>query len=167
MNDEHEYLHMRTLPSPFLLLQMSLADELLADLEEAGDEGVDGLYSEGEEGESDGEAAQGKTEGGLEDIPEEMETDYSKAESVAFIAKLRNSKQVSFISREFFLYELIFAILCLVCSSLHNLIVCPQFSEIMDKISIYIGKQRKNSEGECNPFIFYQHFYIASLQVHY
>lgn len=24
-----------------------------------------------------------------------------------------------------------------------------QFSEIMDKISVYIGKQRKNSEGKC------------------
>lgn len=74
---------------------MSLADELLADLEEAGDEGEDGLYPEGEEGDSDGEATQGRTEGGLEDIPEEMEVDYSKAESVASIAKLRNSKQVS------------------------------------------------------------------------
>uniref|UniRef100_A0A4W6D3H0 U4/U6 small nuclear ribonucleoprotein Prp31 n=1 Tax=Lates calcarifer TaxID=8187 RepID=A0A4W6D3H0_LATCA len=82
---------------------MSLADELLADLEEAGDEGEDGLYPEGEEGEK----------GGLEDIPEEMEVDYSKAESVTSIAKLRNSKQ---------------------------------FSEIIDKISAYIGKQRKNSE---------------------
>uniref|UniRef100_A0A4W6D2U4 U4/U6 small nuclear ribonucleoprotein Prp31 n=1 Tax=Lates calcarifer TaxID=8187 RepID=A0A4W6D2U4_LATCA len=92
---------------------MSLADELLADLEEAGDEGEDGLYPEGEEGESDGEATQGRTEGGLEDIPEEMEVDYSKAESVTSIAKLRNSKQ---------------------------------FSEIIDKISAYIGKQRKNSE---------------------
>uniref|UniRef100_A0A8D3DD67 U4/U6 small nuclear ribonucleoprotein Prp31 n=1 Tax=Scophthalmus maximus TaxID=52904 RepID=A0A8D3DD67_SCOMX len=80
---------------------MSLADELLADLEEAGDEGEDGLYPEGEEGER------------LEDIPEEMEVDYSKAESVASIAKLRNSKQ---------------------------------FSEIIDKISDYIGKQRKNSD---------------------
>lgn len=74
---------------------MSLADELLADLEEAGDEGEDGLYPEGEEGESDGEATQRRTGGGLEDIPEEMEVDYSKAESVAAIAKLRNSKQVS------------------------------------------------------------------------
>uniref|UniRef100_A0A672HTB1 U4/U6 small nuclear ribonucleoprotein Prp31 n=1 Tax=Salarias fasciatus TaxID=181472 RepID=A0A672HTB1_SALFA len=77
---------------------MSLADELLADLEEAGDEGEDGLYPEGDEGDN---------------IPEEMEVDYSKAESVASIAKLRNSKQ---------------------------------FSEIIDKISVYIGKQRKNSE---------------------
>uniref|UniRef100_A0A673AU04 U4/U6 small nuclear ribonucleoprotein Prp31 n=1 Tax=Sphaeramia orbicularis TaxID=375764 RepID=A0A673AU04_9TELE len=92
---------------------MSLADELLADLEEAGDEGEDGLYPEGEEGDSDGEGTHGRMEGGLEDIPEEMEVDYSKAESVASIAKLRNSKQ---------------------------------FSEIMDKISVYIGKQRKNSE---------------------
>lgn len=75
--------------------QMSLADELLADLEEAGDEGEDGLYPEGEEGESDGEVTQGRTEGGLEDIPEEMEVDYSKTESVTSIAKLRNSKQVS------------------------------------------------------------------------
>lgn len=72
---------------------MSLADELLADLEEAGDEGEDGLYP-GEEGESDGEAGEGHVEGGLEDIPEEMEVDYSGAESVSSIAKLRNSKQV-------------------------------------------------------------------------
>uniref|UniRef100_A0A8K9Y3L6 U4/U6 small nuclear ribonucleoprotein Prp31 n=1 Tax=Oncorhynchus mykiss TaxID=8022 RepID=A0A8K9Y3L6_ONCMY len=91
---------------------MSLADELLADLEEAGDEGEDGLYP-GEEGESDGEAGEGHVEGGLEDIPEEMEVDYSGAESVSSIAKLRNSKQ---------------------------------FSEIMDKIAIYVEKQRKNSE---------------------
>uniref|UniRef100_A0A8C9ZIG5 U4/U6 small nuclear ribonucleoprotein Prp31 n=1 Tax=Sander lucioperca TaxID=283035 RepID=A0A8C9ZIG5_SANLU len=80
---------------------MSLADELLADLEEAGDEGEDGLYPEEEEGDR------------LEDIQEEMEVDYSKAESVASIAKLRNSKQ---------------------------------FSEIMEKISKYSGKQRRNSE---------------------
>lgn len=73
---------------------MSLADELLADLEEAGDEGEDGLYPE-EERDSDGEPNQGSADGGLEDIPEEMEVDYSKAESVASIAKLRNSKQVS------------------------------------------------------------------------
>lgn len=73
---------------------MSLADELLADLEEAGDEGEDGLYPEGEDIDSDGEATQGRTDRGLEDIPEEMEVDYSKAESVASIAKLRNSKQV-------------------------------------------------------------------------
>lgn len=79
---------------------MSLADELLADLEEAGDEGEDGLYPEGEEGESDEDAIQGRTNGGLEDIPEEMEVDYSKAESVAAIAKLRNSKQVSSVRRE-------------------------------------------------------------------
>uniref|UniRef100_A0A7N8WZ50 U4/U6 small nuclear ribonucleoprotein Prp31 n=1 Tax=Mastacembelus armatus TaxID=205130 RepID=A0A7N8WZ50_9TELE len=72
---------------------MSLADELLADLEEAGDEGEDGLYPEGEEGDSDGEPAQGMTEGVLEAIPEEMEVDYSKTESVTSIAKLRNSKQ--------------------------------------------------------------------------
>lgn len=74
---------------------MSLADELLADLEEAGDEGEDGLYPEEEEGDSDGETSRGRTEGALEDIPEEMEVDYSKTESVTSIAKLRNSKQVS------------------------------------------------------------------------
>lgn len=73
---------------------MSLADELLADLEEAGDEGEDGLYTVGEEGESDVEAAEREAEGGLQDIPEEMEVDYSGTESVASIAKLRNSKQV-------------------------------------------------------------------------
>lgn len=72
---------------------MSLADELLADLEEAGDEGEDGLYPEGEEGGSDGEGASGRTER-LEDIPEEMEVDYSKTDSITSIAKLRNSKQV-------------------------------------------------------------------------
>lgn len=76
-------------------LQMSLADELLADLEEAGDEGEDGLYPEDEEGDSDGEASCRRADGGLEDIPEEMEVDYSKTESVTAIAKLRNSKQVS------------------------------------------------------------------------
>uniref|UniRef100_A0A8C6T208 U4/U6 small nuclear ribonucleoprotein Prp31 n=1 Tax=Neogobius melanostomus TaxID=47308 RepID=A0A8C6T208_9GOBI len=85
---------------------MSLADELLADLEEAGDEGED-PYPDDEEGDSDGDTGQ-RAEGGLEDIPEEMEVDYSKAESVTSIAKLRNSKQ---------------------------------FSEIVDKISAYIGKQ--------------------------
>lgn len=74
---------------------MSLADELLADLEEAGDEGEDGLYPEEDEGDSDGEASHGRADGGLEDIPEEMEVDYSKTESVRSIAKLRNSKQVS------------------------------------------------------------------------
>uniref|UniRef100_A0A8C1VGV0 U4/U6 small nuclear ribonucleoprotein Prp31 n=1 Tax=Cyprinus carpio TaxID=7962 RepID=A0A8C1VGV0_CYPCA len=55
---------------------MSLADELLADLEEAGEE-EDGLYP---------------ADGGLEDIPEEMEVDYSATESVTSIAKLRHSK---------------------------------------------------------------------------
>lgn len=73
---------------------MSLADELLADLEEAGDEGEDGLYPEEDEGDSDGEVSRGRADGGLEDIPEEMEVDYSKTESVTSIAKLRNSKQV-------------------------------------------------------------------------
>uniref|UniRef100_A0A8C6M2Q5 U4/U6 small nuclear ribonucleoprotein Prp31 n=1 Tax=Nothobranchius furzeri TaxID=105023 RepID=A0A8C6M2Q5_NOTFU len=67
---------------------MSLADELLADLEEAADEGEEGLYPDEEEGDSDGEGIQGRTQAGLEDIPEEMEVDYSKAESVASIAKL-------------------------------------------------------------------------------
>lgn len=79
---------------------MSLADELLADLEEAGDEGDDGLYPDGEDIDSDGEPTQGRTDRGLEDIPEEMEVDYSKAESVTSIAKLRNSKQVSTRLRE-------------------------------------------------------------------
>lgn len=73
---------------------MSLADELLADLEEAGDEGEDGLYPEEDERDSDGEVTRGRPDGGLEDIPEEMEVDYSKTESVTSIAKLRNSKQV-------------------------------------------------------------------------
>ncbi|XP_067250588.1 U4/U6 small nuclear ribonucleoprotein Prp31 [Chanodichthys erythropterus] len=90
---------------------MSLADELLADLEEAGEE-EDGLYPGGEEGESDGEPGE-RQAGGLEDIPEEMEVDYSGTESVTSIAKLRHSKP---------------------------------FSEIMDKIGLYVGNQRKNSE---------------------
>lgn len=93
---------------------MSLADELLADLEEAGDEGEDGLYPEEEEGDSDGEVTQGRAEGGLEDIPEEMEVDYSKAESVASIAKLRNSKQVRALNM------LIFAAIYLFGSYLYN-----------------------------------------------
>lgn len=76
---------------------MSLADELLADLEEAADEGDDGLYGD-LDGESDGEITGGRPDGGLEDIPEEMEVDYSKTESVSSIAKLRNSKQVGFLN---------------------------------------------------------------------
>uniref|UniRef100_A0A8C9UXE8 U4/U6 small nuclear ribonucleoprotein Prp31 n=1 Tax=Scleropages formosus TaxID=113540 RepID=A0A8C9UXE8_SCLFO len=73
---------------------MSLADELLADLEEAGEEGEDGLYPGGEGGDSDGETlGREGAVGGLEDIPEEMELDYSGTESVTSIAKLRHSKQ--------------------------------------------------------------------------
>lgn len=75
---------------------MSLADELLADLEEAGEE--DGLYPGEEGGESDGEAGERQADGGLEDIPEEMDVDYSGTESVTSIAKLRHGKQVSFSS---------------------------------------------------------------------
>lgn len=74
---------------------MSLADELLADLEEAREE-EDGLYRGGEGGESDGEPGESQAHGGLEDIPEEMEVDYSATESVTSIAKLRHSKPVSF-----------------------------------------------------------------------
>lgn len=122
---------------------MSLADELLADLEEAGDEGEDGLYPEGEDIDSDGEATHGRTDRGLEDIPEEMEVDYSKAECVTAIAKLRNSKQVIVIpsgnpGRKLCIWPFIHAGFFL------------QFSDIMDKISDYIGKQRKNSDGECD-----------------
>lgn len=80
---------------PRLFTQMSLADELLADLEEAGEEGEDGLYPGGEEDQSDGESAHREGHGGLEDIPEEMETSYSNTECVTSIAKLRNSKSVS------------------------------------------------------------------------
>ena len=123
---------------------MSLADELLADLEEAGDEGEDGLYAEGDEGEIDGDAIQGRTDGGLEDIPEEMEVDYSKAESVTSIAKLRNSKQVG--------KRHLAASLPLLFNGqiISEALLWFQFSEIMDKISGYVGKQRKNSEGECS-----------------
>ncbi|XP_062394157.1 U4/U6 small nuclear ribonucleoprotein Prp31 [Sardina pilchardus] len=79
---------------------MSLADELLADLEEAGDEGEDGLYA-GEEGrDSDGEVEESAVSAGLEDIPEEMELDYSGAESVTSIAKLRHSKPFSEITEK-------------------------------------------------------------------
>lgn len=74
---------------------MSLADELLADLEEAAEEGEDGLYPGGEDDESDGEITHREGHGGLEDIPEEMEMDYSGTEHVTSIAKLRNSKSVS------------------------------------------------------------------------
>uniref|UniRef100_A0AAR2LD12 U4/U6 small nuclear ribonucleoprotein Prp31 n=1 Tax=Pygocentrus nattereri TaxID=42514 RepID=A0AAR2LD12_PYGNA len=74
---------------------MSLADELLADLEEAGDEGEDGLYPGGEGEGSDEEGRDREANGGLDDIPEEMELDYSGTESVASIAKLRNSKSFS------------------------------------------------------------------------
>ena len=96
---------------------MSLADELLADLEEAGDEGEEGLYpEEEEERDSDGEATHGRPEGGLEDIPEEMEVDYSKAESVASIAKLRNSKQVS--SLMWWALHYLYTMICQVGSSL-------------------------------------------------
>uniref|UniRef100_A0A8C1JH64 U4/U6 small nuclear ribonucleoprotein Prp31 n=1 Tax=Cyprinus carpio TaxID=7962 RepID=A0A8C1JH64_CYPCA len=70
---------------------MSLADELLADLEEAGEE-EDELYPGGGGGESDGEPGENQADGGLEDIPEEMELDYSATESVTSIAKLRHSK---------------------------------------------------------------------------
>lgn len=73
---------------------MSLADELLADLEEAGEE-EDELYPGGGGGESDGEPGENQADGGLEDIPEEMEVDYSATESVTSIAKLRHSKPVS------------------------------------------------------------------------
>ncbi|KAK2855398.1 hypothetical protein Q7C36_007267 [Tachysurus vachellii] len=70
---------------------MSLADELLADLEEAGEEGEDGLYPGEEEDQSGGETPH-RGHGGLEDIPEEMETSTSSTECVTSIAKLRNSK---------------------------------------------------------------------------
>lgn len=137
---------------------MSLADELLADLEEAGDEGEDGLYPEEDEGDSDGEVSHGRADGGLEDIPEEMEVDYSKTESVRSIAKLRNSKQVSPpVRAQIFRVPLHFW-LSLCDLFIRLFFFLSQFSEIMDKISGYIGKQRKNSEGEFDfsppPFVF-------------
>lgn len=79
---------------------MSLADELLADLEEAGEEGEDGLYPGGEEDQIVGETVNRVGHGGLEDIPEEMETDFSSTECVTSIAKLRNSKSVSVTSTQ-------------------------------------------------------------------
>uniref|UniRef100_A0A4W4HP67 U4/U6 small nuclear ribonucleoprotein Prp31 n=1 Tax=Electrophorus electricus TaxID=8005 RepID=A0A4W4HP67_ELEEL len=71
---------------------MSLADELLADLEEAGDEPEDGLYPGGDGDDSDEEGMDRPADGRLEDIPEDMELDYSGAENVTSIAKLRNSR---------------------------------------------------------------------------
>ncbi|MGH0157916.1 UNVERIFIED_CONTAM: hypothetical protein FKN15_034336 [Acipenser sinensis] len=66
---------------------MSLADELLADLEEARDEE--------ERGDGEGGSGLGEESGPeLEDIQEEMETDFSGAESVTSIAKLRHSKGI-------------------------------------------------------------------------
>lgn len=37
--------------------------------------------------------------------------------------------------------------------SLFIIVASYQFSEIIDKISGYIGKQRKNSEGEFDPYV--------------
>ncbi|XP_039597520.1 U4/U6 small nuclear ribonucleoprotein Prp31 [Polypterus senegalus] len=64
---------------------MSLADELLADLEEARD------VNEGPEGD-EGSGLEDEDGTQLEDVPEEMEMDIGSAESVTSIAKLRHSK---------------------------------------------------------------------------
>lgn len=42
-----------------------------------------------------------------------------------------------------------------------------QFSEIMDKISAYVGKQRKNSEGEWEPSYDWGHFDTVSFPTVY
>lgn len=68
-------------PSP-TGLRMSLADELLADLEEAAEEEEGGSYGEEEE------------EPAIEDVQEETQLDLS-GDSVKSIAKLWDSKMVS------------------------------------------------------------------------
>lgn len=66
---------------------MSLADELLADLEEAAEEEEGGSYGEEEE------------EPAIEDVQEETQLDLS-GDSVKSIAKLWDSKMVSGCGRE-------------------------------------------------------------------
>lgn len=76
-----------TLLSPPTGLSMSLADELLADLEEAAEEEEGGSYGEEEE------------EPAIEDVQEETQLDLS-GDSVKSIAKLWDSKMVSSLQRE-------------------------------------------------------------------
>lgn len=68
-------------------LRMSLADELLADLEEAAEEEEGGSYGEEEE------------EPAIEDVQEETQLDLS-GDSVKSIAKLWDSKMVSRLQME-------------------------------------------------------------------
>lgn len=110
---------------------MSLADELLADLEEAAEEEEGGSYGEEEE------------EPAIEDVQEEMQLDLS-GDSVKSIAKLWDSKMVSgqgWVPGK----ELL--------GSVESSVLTPssylpaQFAEIMMKIEEYISKQAKASEG--------------------
>lgn len=50
------------------------------------------------------------------------------------------------------LNKLVLIVKHLFWSFMYNVFHCPQFSEIVDKISVYVGKQRKNSEGECHTY---------------
>lgn len=117
---------------------MSLADELLADLEEAAEEEEGGSYGEEEE------------EPAIEDVQEETQLDLS-GDSVKSIAKLWDSKMVSGT-----LYVNIpgrrrrdrTAILVS-----ERALLPHQFAEIMMKIEEYISKQAKASEGDSSPSI--------------
>lgn len=116
---------------------MSLADELLADLEEAAEEEEGGSYGEEEE------------EPAIEDVQEETQLDLS-GDSVKSIAKLWDSKMVSGT-----LYVNIpgrrrdrTAILVS-----DRALLPHQFAEIMMKIEEYISKQAKASEGDSSPSI--------------
>lgn len=118
---------------------MSLADELLADLEEAAEEEEGGSYGEEEE------------EPAIEDVQEETQLDLS-GDSVKSIAKLWDSKMVSGT-----LYVNIpggrrrrdrTAILVS-----DRALLPHQFAEIMMKIEEYISKQAKASEGDSLPSI--------------
>lgn len=117
---------------------MSLADELLADLEEAAEEEEGGSYGEEEE------------EPAIEDVQEETQLDLS-GDSVKSIAKLWDSKMVSGT-----LYVNIpgrrrrgrTAILVS-----DRALLPHQFAEIMMKIEEYISKQAKASEGDSSPSV--------------
>lgn len=110
---------------------MSLADELLADLEEAAEEEEGGSYGEEEE------------EPAIEDVQEEMQLDLS-GDSVKSIAKLWDSKMVSrysWVPGKVLLGPVESSVLT------RSPYLPAQFAEIMMKIEEYISKQAKASEG--------------------
>lgn len=118
---------------------MSLADELLADLEEAAEEEEGGSYGEEEE------------EPAIEDVQEETQLDLS-GDSVKSIAKLWDSKMVRWYpmcecSWEEEWWEQQFLLRALVS----DYALIHQFAEIMMKIEEYISKQAKASEGTTSP----------------